>query len=100
MSEQRPKSALEIAMERLRQQDLEEGTAPQPRSDKQKAEIAEIRSFYDAKLAHLDVMHTSSMGSTWDPAARADLEHNHRRERERLTRERDVKIERARLDPD
>ena len=96
MSNQGPKSAVEIAMERLRQKDAQEGVEQRPRTEKQKAAIAEIRSIYEAKLAQADVMHNSAMAGMLDPAVRQELEQGHRRERERLTSERDVKIERAR----
>ncbi|MES1255457.1 MAG: hypothetical protein ABUS56_07615 [Acidobacteriota bacterium] len=97
MSDQAPRSAFEIAMERLRQKDRDEGVEHHPRTDEQKAAIAEIRSVYDAKLAQIDVMHASAMAGALDPGVRADLEQGHQRERERLTGERERKIERARL---
>ncbi len=91
-----PKSAYELAMERLRKKDAEAGVERQPVTDAQKAAVAEIRSFYDAKLAELDVMHQSKMRASVDPNARAALEQEFRRERERLTTERDAKVEKAR----
>ena len=96
MSDQAPKSAFEIAMERLRQKDLAEGVEHRPRTDQQKAEIADIRSIYEAKLAQVEVMHASAMAASLDPGLRAELEQNHQRDRERLTGERDTKIERVR----
>jgi hypothetical protein len=91
-----PKSAYELAMERLRKKDAEAGVERQPVTDAQKAAIAEIRSVYEAKLAELDVMHQSKMRASVDPNARATLEEEFRRERERLTAERDAKVEKAR----
>ncbi len=91
-----PKSAYELAMERLRKKDAEAGVERQPVTDAQKAAVAEVRSFYEAKLAELDVMHQSKMRASVDPEARATLEHEFRRERERLTTERDAKVEKAR----
>jgi len=91
-----PKSAYELAMERLRKQDADAGVERRPVSDAQKAAIAEIRNFYEAKLAELDVMHQSKMRASVDPEARAALEQEFRRERERLTSERDAKVEKAR----
>jgi hypothetical protein len=98
MSDQGPRSAIEIAMERLRQKDEREGIAVRPRTAEQKAAIAEIRSFYDAKLAQADVMHSSALGGSFDPAERETLEQAHQRERARLIAERDAKIEKARED--
>jgi len=91
-----PKSSYELAMERLRKQDAEAGVERRPVTDAQKAAIAEIRNFYEAKLAELEVMHQSKMRTSVDPDARAALEQDFRRERERLTTERDAKVEKAR----
>jgi hypothetical protein len=91
-----PKSAYELAMERLRKKDAEAGVERQPVTDAQKAAVAEIRNFYEAKLAELDVMHQSKMRASVDPNARDTLEQEFRRERERLTSERDAKVEKAR----
>jgi len=91
-----PKSAYELAMERLTKKDAEAGLTRQPVSDAQKAAIAEIRNIYEAKLAELDVMHQSKLRASVDPEARATLEQEFRRERERLTTERDAKVEKAR----
>ena len=91
-----PKSAYELAMERLRKKDEEAGLTRQPVTDAQKAAIAEIRNFYEAKLAELDVMHQSKLRASVDPEARATFEQEFRRERERLTTEREAKIEKAR----
>jgi hypothetical protein len=44
MSDDRPKSAFELAMERLRQKDKEASVDDRPLSDEQKAAIAEARS--------------------------------------------------------
>ena len=91
-----PKSAYELAMERLRKKDAEAGVERAPVTDAQKAAVAEIRSVYEARLAELDVMHQSKMRASVDPNARATLEEEFRRERERLTTERDAKVEKAR----
>jgi hypothetical protein len=91
-----PKSAYELAMERLRKQDAEAGLERQPVTDAQKAAVAEIRNFYEAKLAELDVMHGSQMRASVDLNARATLEQEYRRDRERLTTERDARVEKAR----
>ena len=96
MSDDRPKSAIEIAMERLRQKDAAAGVAPQSLSESQKAAIAEVRSVYEAKLAHADVMHQSTLSRVTDPEARASFEAQYRRERERYTSERESKIEKIR----
>ena len=46
-----PKTSLELAMARLRKKDAESGDSIQELSAAQKAEIAEVRRVYEAKLA-------------------------------------------------
>ncbi len=96
MSDTGPKSAFELAMERLRRKDEEEGVVQQPLSDARKAKLAEVRTTFEARLAELEVMHRSAMNRTADPAAREELEAGYRRERERAIAERDAKIEEIR----
>lgn len=97
MADDKPlKSALELAMERLRRKDADAGVETRPLTDAQKAAIAEIRSFYQAKIAQEEVLQQSKLRSTFDPAERETIESNLRRERERLTSERDAKIEKVR----
>ena len=90
------KSAYELAMERLRKRDDEAGVAPQPLTDGQKAAIAEVRTYYQAKIAEHEVLQQATLRKTYDPAAREALEAELRRDRERLASERDAKIERIR----
>ena len=90
------KSAYELAMERLRKKDVEAGIETRPVTDAQKAAIAEIRNFYEAKLAEAEVLHQSTLRKTLDLEARAALEQEYRRDRERLTSERDSKINKVR----
>jgi hypothetical protein len=97
MADEKPlKSSFELAMERLRKQDADAGVEMRPVTDRQKAAIAEIRNFYEAKLAEQQVLHQSTLRKTADPAARDALEAEYRRERERLSTERDAKIEKIR----
>lgn len=97
MSDDKPmKSSYELAMERLRKKDADAGIASKPVTDAQKAAIAETRNFYEAKMAEHDVLHQSALRSTLELDARATLDAQYRRDRERLTSERDAKIERIR----
>ena len=93
-----PKSAIELAMERLRKKDAESGGEARPLTDTQRAAIAEARNFYEAKAAEVEVLHHSALRRAADPDARALLEEQYRRDRERLNSERDSKIERIRRD--
>jgi hypothetical protein len=94
-----PKTAYEVAMERLRMKDADAGIERQVVTAAQKAAIAEIRNLYEGKLAQLEVLYEGHLRSTFDPAERATLEAQYRRDRERLNSERDVKVAKARSDP-
>lgn len=90
------KSAVELAMERLRKSDEDAGVDRRPLTDAQKAAIAEIRNFYEAKIAEIEVLHEGQSRASVDPAERAEREQGYRRDRERLSSERDAKLEKAR----
>jgi hypothetical protein len=92
----RLKSSIELAMERLKKKDEESGVTSRPLTDADKAAIAEIRNFYGAKLAQEDVLHESKIRHLVDAEAREVIDQQFRRERERLTSERDAKIEKIR----
>jgi hypothetical protein len=96
MSDDAPKSALELAMERLRKKDREEGVEERAVTEEQRAEIAQIRKVYEAKLAEREILHRSKLAATFEPEAREALEEEYRRDRERLNSERDRKIEEIR----
>jgi hypothetical protein len=96
MSDEAPKSALELAMERLRKKDAAEGIAELTLTDAQREEIAEVRRVYAAKAAQEEILHQSKLASTWEPEERARLEEGYRREVQRLNDERDRKIENVR----
>jgi len=91
-----PKSAYELAMERLRKKDAESGVEPRELTEAQRAALAEARNFYDAKIAEREVLHQSAVRKVPDPEALAALERDYRRDRERLASERDAKMERIR----
>ena len=93
------KSSYELAMERLRKKDAEAGIERQPLTDAQKAAVAEVRNYYEAKLAELEVLHQSQARAMFDPDALAALQDEYRRDRERLTAEREARIEKARNTP-
>jgi len=97
MTDDKPlKSALELAMERLKKKDADEGVESRPLTDAQKAAIGEARNFYESKLAEAEVLHQSKLRKTFDPTDRETLEQQYRRDRDRLTTERDAKIEKIR----
>jgi hypothetical protein len=91
-----PKSAYELAMERLKKKDEDDGVSERALTEDQKNEIAEIRQTYAARLAQEEILFKSKVSGTFEPEARQLLQDNYRRDVEHLTRERDRKIERVR----
>jgi hypothetical protein len=96
MTDEAPKSALELAMERLKKKDADEGISDRPLTGDQKNEIAEIRKTYAAKLAQEEILFKSKVAAVFEHEARQALQDNYRRDVERLTHERDRKIEKVR----
>jgi len=97
MTDEAPKSALELAMERLQKQDAEQGVSDRPLSEDQKNEIAEVRKTYAAKLAQEEILFKSKMQGLMEFEARQTMQDNYRRDVERLNHERDRKIEKIRM---
>ena len=83
MSDDAPKSAYEIAMERLRKKDSETGVVEQPLTGAQKKAIAKARAVCEAKLAELEILHKSKLAAAATPEALETLENNYRRDVER-----------------
>ena len=96
MSDEAPKSALELAMERLRKKDAADGVIEKAATEEQKAEIAEVRQLYAAKIAQEEILYKSKLATTWDPDERAKMEEGYRRDIQRLHDDRDRKIEKIR----
>jgi hypothetical protein len=97
--DEKPKSAIEIAMARLKQRDVEQGIAEQPTTDEQKASIAEARSLHAAKVAELEILHRSKLSVVFEPADRERLDAEYRDELRRLNDELDRKLARIRAAP-
>ena len=91
-----PKSAYEIAMERLKQKDRDEGVEERPITDEQRAEIAEARSQYEARVAERKILHRDALLKAQDPEQIETLEQQYRRDRERFASDRDSKIQKIR----
>jgi len=87
-----PKSAIELAMARLRQKDTDAGTTDAPLSEAQKAAIAEVRQVHAARRAQAEIMHQSSLASALDVESLARLHEEFRRDTDRMTRELEEKI--------
>lgn len=91
-----PKSAYELAMERLRKKDADAGIAPVTLTDEQRAAIAEVRNAAQAKLAHLEVMHQSDRVRAADLESLHVMDDGYRRDRERIIADREARIEKIR----
>lgn len=96
MNDEAPKSALELAMARLKKQDADAGISDRPLSDGQKQEIAEVRKTYAAKLAQEEILYKSKLAASVDFEQRQTMDEHYRRDVERLNHERDRKIEKIR----
>lgn len=94
-----PKSAYELAMERLRKKDRDEGVEDRPVTGEQREAIAEARRVCEAKLAEREILHHAALRKTVDPESRAALDEEYRRDRERIVYDRDRKIEEIRGRP-
>jgi hypothetical protein len=92
MTDDAPKSAYELAMERLRQKDRDAGVTEKKLTDEQKASIAELRKFYDAKLAEREILHQDALKKAKSYEEIAKLGDELAQDRDRLARERDRKI--------
>ena len=92
MNEDAPKSAIELAMARLRQKDADAGTTDTPLTDAQKAAIAETRQVYAARRAQAEIMHNASLATAFDVESLARINEEFRRDTDRLARELDEKI--------
>jgi hypothetical protein len=98
MSNDAPKSALELAMERLKKKDADAGIVEHKLTDEQKAAIAEARSVHEARVAELQILHRSKQLSAVDPQEIEKIEQEYRRDLERLASDRDSKIRKIRKD--
>jgi hypothetical protein len=92
MTDNTPKSALELAMERLRQKDKESNAPERPLTDEQKAGIAEVRQMYQAKTAEHEILHHAALRKAGSHEEVAQLNEALRRDTERMVGERDRKI--------
>jgi hypothetical protein len=95
-TDDKPKSAVELAMERLRRKDADSGIAEQSTTGEQKAMIAEARNIHASKVAELEILHRSKMAGVIDPADRGQVEEAYRRDLTRLHDDLERKITKLR----
>ena len=98
MSENAPKSAYELAMERLRQKDKEANVEERSLTAEQKAAIAEARQFHQAKVAEREILHHAALAAARTHEEVDKLNEELRRDQDRFTRDRDRKIAEIRGD--
>lgn len=94
MADTGPKSAVELALERLQRQDAEAGDAAAggALTDGQKQAIAAARRDYEAKVAEAEILMRSKLAAAFDPEGRQEIEANHRRDLAQFASSRDRKI--------
>jgi hypothetical protein len=80
----KPKSAFELAMERLKAEDREAGTEETRLSPKQKDAIAEARRVASSRLAEREILFKDAMKKTPDPAEREKAESEYHIDRQRI----------------
>lgn len=92
------KSAYEIAMEKLRSRDREQGVEDDgPLTEDQIEAIEEVRRDAKAKLAELEILRASRQAeAAGDPQKLAEFEEQYRTDRERVESRRDSAIARIR----
>jgi hypothetical protein len=87
-----PKTAYELAMERLRRKDREEGVVERPLTDAQKAAITEARKVYEAKVAEREILHRDALRKARSQEEVAKLNDQLAQDCERFARDRDRKV--------
>ena len=92
MAAEGPKSAYELAMERLRLKDKEAGVEERPLTDAQKTAIAEARQIYQARVAEREILHRDKLRKAQTREEAEKLEEELAIDRERLASDRDRKI--------
>ena len=99
-TDDKPKSALELAMERLRQRDADSGAVERAVTDAQRSAIAEARSLHASKVAELEILHRANMSRMFDPAERTKAADDYRRDMQRLHEDLDRKVGKIRTESD
>ena len=99
MADDAPKTAFELAMERLRQKEGASGPAERPLTGAQKAEIAEARNVYQARVAERQILHRDAMARARSYDEVEQLGEELRRDLDRLATDRDRKIDEIRKAP-
>jgi hypothetical protein len=90
------KSSFELAMERLREKDRQEGVEEErPLTEGQKREIADLRQKAKAKLAEMEILHRKDLVAA-EPEKIQEIEDKYRKDRERVESRLESAIAKAR----
>ena len=90
---EKPKSAYDLAMERLETADRESGVKETSLSGDQKKAIAEARRVAESRLAEREILFRDAMRKITDPAEREKAEDEYLIARKRIEDDRDRAIE-------
>ena len=93
-----PKSALELALERLKKRDAESGVEQKTLTDEQRTAIAEARNLCEARIAERRIMHQSQTAAIFDPQELELKREELRRDIAHFEADRDAKIRKLRGD--
>jgi len=93
-----PKSALELALEKLKQKDADAGVEQKTLTDEQRAAIADARNLCEARIAERRIMYQSQTASIFDPQELERKREELRRDIAQFESDRDAKIRRIRAD--
>jgi len=102
MGDDAPKSAYELAMERLRAEDEAAGVeAPRKLTRQQKETIAELRQRAKAKLAEIEILHRKNLAAAAaDPEQLTRIEEQYEVDRRRVESSLESSVERVRRGED
>ena len=90
---EKPKTAYDLAMERLAAGDREAGVQESPLTASQKEAIAEARRVGTSRLAEREILYRDAMRRTADPAEREKAAQEYQIDRKRIEDDRDRAIE-------
>jgi hypothetical protein len=90
---EKPKSAYDLAMERLAAADRESGVEEVPLTEAQKKAIAEARRVATSRLAEREILYRDARGRRFDPAELEQAAEEYQIDRQRIESDRDRTIE-------
>ena len=89
----KPKTSYELAMERLRAEDLPASKKPKPLTSAQKEKTAEARRVAAARLAEREILFNDLLKQFHDPVEREKMEGEYQIDRQRINADLERAIE-------